>query len=426
MNFFIAAATLGLMLCLSPKLHAFSAFSQETQNHDLRQQLQNDPSRRANLDGPVLWATDFRIFKQWGSLEYYHGPGYWIDGFGEYSPFEDLTVNGHLILQNGSTSYGYLTTSSIYALPSVTWRPRMWSDRRNLTLRFFDLGRMTVGTGLLIEDQEMSGFSAEFTLGENGWARFMFPGTSVINESGDLYAADIGFKPRPYWTYGLTSLYIYSFTRYDATADAYDVSHSGTRDWSPQLSAYARFNDHRTIAELEGGYRAGGFAGRVALGNDFSSSRFSSRVQMLGRYFDENYLGTVGGSAYTAYRPYSLYERTYNNPRIFLQTSFPRSKIVTASAEAHAKYWLDDRHFLELKGEAGEFVFSSRTEQYLWGKLVCGYSPYIGLPMNYIGVFMANYGMNMFDMLEDQQVQNPHALAKISGPNLGIEAAWRF
>ena len=397
---------------------AFSDFRTHTKNENLASQIKGDLRRKQDPSGPVRWLVDFEIFKQWGSLEYYHGPGYWIDGFAEYSPIEDLTINTQLILENGSTSYGYNDTSSSIFMPSIHWFPTFWGHQEVWAIRFFDLGRRTIGTGLLIEDEEMSGMMTSFHL--NSWTlEFLFPGTSIINESGDLLSSELSFNS-DYFRWGGTFFFFFNLVSFDSKTNL----RSQDEGFSESLqSVFGSFDDGVSRGELEIGHRAGGLATRAQYEWRKQDDKNLFKIQLTARQLSEKYLAPFSSSYTSAYRPYSIMERLYNHPRIFLSKKYPGGDIQAVSAESQIRHWIRSHYFLELRAELGRFQFAnSMSAPYSWGKVSWGYTPEPSQPGNQISLYVKNYGVTIIQPNADYL----EALEKTSGLNIGIESSFGF
>lgn len=169
--------------------YAESPFEVRTKNYFLKEQIEADSSHRFIPSHDFYsFVADVNIWKYWKDISsYYHGPGYWADTYLEVRPFSDLRANLRNIFVNGSTSYGYNQTSYIRSILGVTWTPDILPVGWNFMMRFFDLDRETMGSGLFFEDREMSGLLLQVH-SDQYFFKLRLPGTGVLQKGGDLWS----------------------------------------------------------------------------------------------------------------------------------------------------------------------------------------------------------------------------------------------
>jgi len=170
---------------------AVSPIGPVTVNEDLHEQIAEDPERvlpstdllAAAVDLHGLWRVvpGERYGLAFPGL--YHS-GIWLDVYAEARPFEDVEANLRLSLVNPGSSYGIVDTAEVVPWPSVSWRPT-WR-LVHFGARFFDLGRQTLGAGLVVQDQEGSGLLTEARWRALRVRRYWF-GTNTFNLEGDLW-----------------------------------------------------------------------------------------------------------------------------------------------------------------------------------------------------------------------------------------------
>ena len=147
----------GLMICAS------LAMAREVEymiNDDIKNQVSNSPWRVLPKGENYALAADLHAFWNVNNNgdDYYHS-GYWFNSFFEYQPEAQITLNLKLSIFNPSNSYGYNAPARIVPFMAATWSPPTFFEMQ-FALKGGDLGRVTIGAGLLVEEKEMSGLSS--------------------------------------------------------------------------------------------------------------------------------------------------------------------------------------------------------------------------------------------------------------------------
>ncbi|MBX2988753.1 MAG: hypothetical protein KF802_12735 [Bdellovibrionaceae bacterium] len=383
-----------LLVTLSAPSWAYENFRPFTRNENLAEQVQGDPGRVLPSSDLYTLAADFRVWKYWPTQsDYYHGPGYWADVFIEARPESNLTLNGQLSFLNGSSSDGYLSSQRILNLLGVTWYPDFWGEQKIWRLRFFDLGRQTLGAGLLVQDLEMSGLEISFAWDDN-FVRLMFPGTAVLRVDGDLMALEAEKR----WAdsrLGLSLFFINDLKReenYDPTLGAWSYS---TALWGPQGSLYFSQDYGLIDMDLEAGWRNNGVAGKWRLAAEWKGETWFLKPQLQARGYSEKYLENLMGAAQADFTPVNLVDRLYDNPLNFLRYPLARGPVSVYSGQLAGRTWMNDRHKLELQLEGGQFQYHGRNpaENYTWAKASWGFCPAARSRENCVSAYATNFAL---------------------------------
>lgn len=187
--------------------------SQDLKNYDLREQLKEQ--NRGYLGKNFSIASDIELWKYLGEISgFYHGAGHRIDIFAEYELTEKLQLNLDFFMVNGSISSGYLGNIREETLFGATWN---FSDRAKL--RFMDLGQITIGSGLFVENAFASGGEYIYE-GSDLRVIAHITGTSIISLAGDLYSLAIE-KDNSAFKYGFLT-YIFTEGRDFESGDSFE------------------------------------------------------------------------------------------------------------------------------------------------------------------------------------------------------------
>jgi hypothetical protein len=154
-------------------------------NRELQAEILGDRQRGLPSHARVSWALDAEFFRRTtGASDFYHGVGHWLTNRLEFRPSSSVVLNLKSIAYNGTASLGYTGASGVYHLPVLTLRSDV-SGEGVATARIGDLGRVTYGAGLTIEERETNGVDASVFWPWVG-VRARADGTGGYQLNGDL------------------------------------------------------------------------------------------------------------------------------------------------------------------------------------------------------------------------------------------------
>ena len=176
-------------------------------NARLHEQVEDDPARvlpRSPLFAAAVDIHGFYRFTWNDSFSGLYHSGIWIDVYGEARPFPDFAANLRLSVLNPGSSYGIVAETDVVAWPQVSWTPTFGEVRGEI--RIFDIGRRTLGAGLVVQEQEGSGLAAQLS-----WralrTRMAWFGTDTFSLEGDFLGAgvDVADDAVGVWGFGTLS-----------------------------------------------------------------------------------------------------------------------------------------------------------------------------------------------------------------------------
>ncbi len=294
-----------VIFCLSLFLSS-CIFAKELVNQDLYSQLQEQ--KRGYSTKKFSIASDVELWKYWGDVVgFYHGSGYWIDIFAEYNLTDRVSLNLNQALVNGSISSGYLGNYRNVSIFSMNWE---FSEKS--AIRLFDLGPLTIGSGVLVEDALVSGARFHYQFSDYRFEAII-SGTSVISVDGDLYTFSFE-KESSKKRVGFLS-YIYSRgldfksgEKYEVLPSLYFVSQKESRFIYGFEYAY-NVSEQKNIYLLK-------------LGHSFFDGGVEFYTQY--RHYDSYGVSYFDNELYD-YIPLSLMDRNYTNSQNLLGDSLERS-----------------------------------------------------------------------------------------------------
>lgn len=168
-----------------------------TPNVDLRETVAEQPWRVAPGDRSWATAADVRFSYSANMAKsdihpgFYHG-GTYNELYGEVEPFENWILNLRLTTGVVSYSYGATAAGFVHPWPALTYRAS--GERLSVRGRAGDLDRQTLGAGLTLQDEELSGIRGVAGIEDVGPANMravvMWAGTGGFQVDGDArYAA---------------------------------------------------------------------------------------------------------------------------------------------------------------------------------------------------------------------------------------------
>jgi hypothetical protein len=369
--------------------------SQSMSNDHIREQVETTAWRVLPRGENYSLAADLHAF--WnvnnGAGDYYHS-GFWANGFVEYKPDPQVTMNLKLSIFNPSNSYGYNSGARIVPFFAATWAPPPVLGMQ-FALRGLDLGRVTIGSGLLAEEKEMSGLQA--SLGNDVFNLVLIkPGTSVYEISGDANILKASaFHDLVALTYFDTVANCRKFSAYGRECVGSDVTGvTETRQWDTQFwSLSSRHSFPLGVgygAEIARRGEASAYLGRihVSVANRFATilAEFGYRAherdfwRPFVRHIDQDYVS------------FEDREKRYGTIMNFLSFGNPKS---SSDAILSVEFFKESPVRVSLRNEFGRVHFFDRN------------------PLNY---FMYDNGFSYCPL------SNPNACGKFSYSNMVVNA----
>lgn len=315
-------------------------------NEALREELRGDEDRLFPLTEHFAFGADGEVFhRAIGTEDFYHGIGHWLQVRSEAAPNPFLRVNLRTIIYSGAASNGYSEPQGFYNLFALSaiipgpGRPGLFR------LRLIDLGRQTVGLGLMIQEEEMNGALLAWT-NERHTFLVRGEGTGVHTLSDDTYNAEASLYGGylgggvVLWPAGVNQDLLL------ANRASYGYAYS-TQDFG-----YFNYG-------LEYGQRGGAKAGLLRLGTRaaFSGLRFDGRIE--GRRYDDGFGEGFIRNIDHQYVSYDQYDKAFTNPI----NLFFKDDDVTVLA-AHLNFYWDFSHAWRLHSlnEVGRFDFAAEPD----------------------------------------------------------------
>ncbi len=374
----------------SPLLRASTLpYFTHTRNEGLAEQLANQPWRVLPKTERYAFAVDTYLFKPWGHEEYYyHGNGYWVNGWIEAKPTDDLALNMKLSAYNGASSYGYGRTDFFQPFFGVTWAPKFLPEAWFLNFRYFDLDRQTLGAGLLLEDKEMNGLA--FALGRADW-RFkgIIDGTGGFYSFGDLYHSQLD------WRQGLVGASL-TFINYQTPLLVNDfgntqkVNEYGHLTWTlfSRAELGAGFS-----SDLEVGLRNQAWGGLVGLKWKVptTQSKFRGFWHVQARHYGEGFADQIEGYVQQDYVTPEIEDKAYVEGRNLLARGDDVMVYATRlELEWRLRPWLpiassNEVYYTDYAGLSGVGYLHKQS---------VGICPYPDRPKDCVQMFVANKMVN--------------------------------
>ncbi len=310
------------LLISTNKLWADISFPHRS-NYKLLEQINNTTG--VKITDNFRMAGDLRVWKYFvrDERQYYHGPGFWMDIFSEYQYDNKTTVNLQTVILNGSTSYGY-NAGAIKPFLGIAHKVSERSE-----FRLFDLGRQTIGDGLLVEDKLMSGLLFSTNHQNEHYFRMIFPGTGLISIYGDAWVFDY------YWKRDLL------FGAY-----LFLISDNPVKlDFSEKVvSTYIKTQEDSVwIFDLGFAYDLRGVAYQVKSGVQYDNDKkFQYKFYGMYKYYHPKFMKTYQHKIGDNYFPYELTDHKFNTmENIYANRS---GEVKTYGVDADFKYSFNAGH----------------------------------------------------------------------------------
>jgi hypothetical protein len=399
---FIVAASLPVI--------AQASYPSAKPNENLKEEIQGDPNRFIPSSEHFTFAVDGDTwFRALGRQDFYHGFGYWMQARSEVRASSYFKLNARTIFFSGSSSNGYSNPVGFYNLIGLTgFLPPIAGVR--VSARGVDLGRQSIGAGLLVQDREMNGALIKM---EGEWFSFRILGDST----GSLVSGDDVVNPEMRlfqgWLGGGIGIW------------KSGKEESGLpRNRGSYVYAFSAhpFGDIYSYA-LEFGQREKANGALVNLAAAKSLGRFDFRTKLEYRYYGKNFGKDFVRQIEHQYISYDQYDKAYTNAmNVFVADD--DAQIYAAHLDVLFK--LSHEWRLESLNEIGRFDFrNARDDNYYFYRAGISYCP-----VHDRDDCMSFFGSNK--VLTESYVRPPRDVAFSNVPLfkrypfLGIDAQFRF
>ncbi len=389
------------LLVLPLNLHA--QYPAAKPNMDLRQEIETQTDRLVPQYKYFVGSVDGQGYHRFtGANDFYHGTGYWLQTRVEIEPHENFRVNLRSIFFSGNSSAGYAAPIGFYNFLSLAAELPYTFLGGDVTGRVLDLGRQTVGRGLLIQEREF--FGGLFAWEKNGHRVFLRgTGTGAIIHDDDTYNFEISLFR------GLLGLGALHFG--EKNRDGYQFLYS-----TQQLFEGFSY-------DLEAGVRRENWAGLLALNYRLKTSSWQIDTRLEGRLYEDGFGDQLVGDIDQDYVSYDQLDKSYSNPINFLITD---DALFVYALKFDVDYKPNDYLRLHLNSDVGVFEFENfKDDEFYFYRYGLAYFPLEQREENLV-LFVSN------KILTESFTIPPNMVSKSNTPMfseynyLGLEANFRF
>ena len=325
-------------------------------NENLLGEIQGDPDRLVPSSEHFSLAADGLIaYRSVAGVDFFHGINYWLQVRSEARLNPYLTANMRTVLYAGSISYGYAAASGLYNLFGITGVLPYDFAGGALKIRALDLGRQTIGVGMLLQDKEINGLRLEWNH-EGTQFLFRIDGTGGFLVQDDLLNVEARFFN------GLVGL---QTTFWD-----------GEGGGPVRKPAFSFFSTHPHF-DLELGYRNGAIGALAALKNRWALGNLQIDARAEARRYGAGFAENITGQMEQPYVTYDQLDKPYTNTvNIFVFGD----DVNVFAGHLDLNWRILPKLRLESYNEAGEFIYESPlfpalVAQYYFYRLGLGYTP---------------------------------------------------
>ena len=372
-------------------------------NANLKNEIKGDNERLIPQMEYFSFAVDGQAYHRFlGNNDFYHGTGYWLQIRSEASLHEYFTANLRTILFSGTSSNGYAEPIGFYNLLGLTgkWPTKVFGG--TFSGRVLDLGRQTVGRGLLIQEREF--FGGIFIWEKNSHKVFLRgTGTGAIVHDDDTYNLEISFFKD---LIGLGAL------------------HYGEKDRSGYQFIYSHYHFLDSLSyDFEIGMREKKLGLMAALNFKASSENWIIDSRLEGRSYEDGFGEDLVGQISQDYVSYDQYDKPYTN----IMNAFVSDDELTVYAlKLNLQYKFNHHWRIHSNNEVGKFDFDKiKDDEFYFYRFGFGYFPLPNREDNLV-IFMSN------KVLTESYTRPPNLSSKSNTPMfknlnfLGVEANFRF
>lgn len=273
-------------------------------NENLKEELDQQPYRVLPHNDVYSFALDAEIYKPYFptdnpiyETDYNHGAGYWLDFRSEVKVKNSLIFNSKLVFTEGTSSFGPIEKSVILPFIGFSYQ-NYYNENHGVRMRIIDMGRMTIGNGLIIEQKDTNGGRLSYFFGEHELS-FLVDATGSFRIDGGIYAFLFHERNDQYGMYTLLQEeigfhYLPIFSIYGNA----DLMKEGPKSWTGG-------------AELALNREGESFSGLLFTQYEDQWGAFKYHFKPQVRYYGRGLIGNVPGHLEQGYVAYEQNDKPY-------------------------------------------------------------------------------------------------------------------
>ena len=340
----------------------FCYYPTTLKNSDLAEEISTQDYR--NLKNVTDWfsaAIDGRVYRNsLGAKDFYHGNGYMLNLRTEIKVEDYYTLNFKSLFLSGSSSYGYEdpSTDNHFLALSTSYFSKFIPG--HLILKTGDLGRVTLGLGIMVQEKETNGYAATWKYKDFTYQETSF-GTSGLKGPGDLDSIEIFYKEK---LMGLSALFWSDETDSDDFMEgnledfSYEQEYIFKKDMAnPLVSIFSKYNFFsNTSIYTELSSRNEVFGGLIGLNADQKVSSLNIHWNLEYRRYDKGFAAGFSNDIDHEYVTYDQLDKKFTNPiNIFSYDD----GVSVSSATFNIEYFVNDNFAFYSLNEFNNFHFGS-------------------------------------------------------------------
>lgn len=378
-------------------------------NQNLAPQIVGDPERRIPQGENFNFAVDGHFFTRhnsWGGsgtfAGVYHG-GWWVPLYTEYRVHSNLALNLKTVFYNPAASYGTVATGYMHPFFAMTWKDNLAESlgpEWNILWRFGDQDRVTLGSGLTLQQKETNGILMELT---RDWFQFRFinNGTGGFDVSGDLNYLSVNL-----WQ---ELIGIYAMTHRMETAAFLGI-----------YSNWAVTPEIRVLSEVSTRNQA--IAGMGAVQWDHLWGRLHISARADSRFYGNRYAEEIKGQIEHDFLTIEMEDKFFlDSMNVFVYDD----SVIATGAVLNLTYTLSDRLKIFSQNEYASFMFErlSQRDTYFYRHGISFYPRANGNES--LDLFLGNrsVAVTRFNLWSNERENSPNF---IQLPYFSIEGRFRF
>ena len=346
-------------------------------NFNLLNQIKKN-SKPLIINDKFRIAGDLHFWKYLGSKndQYYHGPGYWLDAFMEYELHKNVIINLKASIFDPSTSFGY-DNGQIKPFLGLTF---ILSP--NSEIRLFDLGHQSVGDGLIVDQEQATGFLLKTKYKNKYFINIMFPGTSLLSTDGEIVS---------------TEIYAQSFVQYGSSFILFNSQFKKQliKINEQILTLFIKNKENSSlIYSSEIGHNLKGISFQFKFGiQKKSDTRFTYQAYFIYKEYHPSFLAAFQNKINYEYFPYELTEIKYNKLKnLYINAG---GEIKAYGLNLNFLYNFSNNFLIKSQNELGNINYKIyQNRSFLWNKLSLGYCYNKIRPQNCLYTYFSNKILN--------------------------------
>jgi hypothetical protein len=344
----------------------FGHYPTTLKNSELAEEINSQDYRK--LKDVTDWFTaaiDGRVYRNsLGAKDFYHGNGYMLNVRSEFKIEDYYTLNLKSLFLSGSSSYGYEepSTDNHFLGLSTSYFSKFVPG--HLKLKTGDLGRVTLGLGIMIQEKETNGYGATWKYNDFTYQETSF-GTSGLKGPGDLDSIEIFYKEK---LIGLSALFWSDETENDDFMEgnledfSYEQEYIFKKDMAkPLVSIFSKYSFlPQTITYTEISTRYEVFGGLVGFNADQRMNAIKIHWGIEYRRYDKGFAVGFSNDIDHEYVTYDQLDKKFSNPiNIFSYAD----GVSVSSATFNIEYFVNDNFVLYSLNEFNNLHFGSVTKE---------------------------------------------------------------